>query len=77
MDLWRKVLRIELSFSSKGTCRRPYGLITKSLKKKCCSFRSSLPKVFSNKAVQKITDDARKGKTCSGVQKLKYHWPCA
>ena len=23
MDIWRKVLKIELSFSSKGTCTRP------------------------------------------------------
>ena len=72
MDLWRQVLRSELSFSRKGTCRRPEGLIAKSLKLKCCS-RSSLPKVFSNTTAQIITEGARKEKNCSGVQKLKDH----
>ena len=47
MDLWRKVLRSELSFSRDGTRRRPEGLITKFLKLKYCC-RSSLPKVLLN-----------------------------
>ena len=76
MDLWRKVFRSELLFSSEGTCRKPEGLIKKSLKLKCCS-RSSLPKVLSKTAVQKLTEDARKEKTCSGVEKMKDHWPFA
>ena len=45
MNLWKKILRSELSFSREGTGRRPEGLITKSLKLKCSS-RSSLLKVF-------------------------------
>ena len=64
----RKVLRSELSFSREGTCRRPQGLITKSLKRQCCS-RCSLPKMLSNIVAQNITEEARKEKTCSGVQK--------
>ena len=59
----------ELSFNREGTCRRPYGLITKSLRLQCCS-RCSLPKVLSNAAAQ-ITEEARKEKTCCGVQKTE------
>ena len=76
VDHWRKVLRSELSFSGEGICRRPEGLIISSLKLKCCS-RSSLSKVLSNTAAQKITEDARKEKTCTELQKLKNHWPFA
>ena len=61
-DLWRKVLRSELSFSREGTCR------TKSLRLQCCS-SCSLSKVLLNTAAQKITEVARKERTCSGVQK--------
>ena len=70
MDLWRKVLRSELSFSREGTCRRPEGLITKSLKLQCRS-SCSLPKMLSNIVAQKITEEARKEKTCSGGQKTE------
>ena len=53
MDLGKKVLQSELSFSWEGTCSRPYVYITKSLKLKYLS-RSSLPQMLlSNKAVQK------------------------
>ena len=76
VDHWRKVLRSELSFSGEGTCKRPEGLIINSLKLKCCS-RSSLSKVLSNTAAQKITEDARKEKTSSEEQKLKDNWPFA
>ena len=75
MDLWRKVSRSELSFSREGTCRRPslnQDLLTKYPKLKCC-FRSSLPKVLSNIAAQKIIENARNEKACSGLQKLKDH----
>ena len=33
--------------------------------------------MLSNTAAPKIIEDARKEKTCSGVQKLKDHWPFA
>ena len=65
MDLWRKVLRNELLFSREETCRTP-----KSLKLQCCS-RCSFPKVLSNTAAKKITEEARKDKACSGVQKTE------
>ena len=61
MDLWKKVFRSELSFRKEGTCRRPLGLIRKSVKLRYCS-GSSLPKVLSNTTAQKITADARKQK---------------
>ena len=70
MDLWRKVLRSELSFSREVTCRRPKDLITKPLKLQCCS-SCSLSKVLSNTVTQKITEEARKQKTCSGMQKTE------
>ena len=74
MDLWKKVFRSELSFRKEGTCRRPLGLIRKSVKLRYCS-GSSLPKVLSNTTAQKITADARKQKKiCSGEQSLKDHW---
>ena len=69
VDLWRKVLRSELSFSREGICRRPEGLITKSLKLQCCS-RSILPKVLSNTGAPKIIE-ARKEKTYCRVQKTE------
>ena len=72
MDLWKKVFRSELSFSWERTCRRPYGLITKSLKLKYFS-RSSLAKVVSNTAAQKIIEDA----ICGGGENLKDNWPFA
>ena len=53
MDLWKKVLRSELSFSLEGTCRRLQDLTSKSPKLKFC-FRSSLLLVLSNTAAQKI-----------------------
>ena len=64
MDLWKGLLRSGLSFSREGTCRKPKGLITKSLKLRYYS-RSSLPKVLSNTAAQKITENARKEKKMS------------
>ena len=76
MDLWRKVLRSELSFSREGIWRRLEGLITKSLKLKCCS-RSSLPKMLSNTAAQKITEDARKEKNMHWIWKTERPLPVA
>ena len=49
MDLWKKVLRNELSFSRVGTYRRPKGLFFMSLKLKYCC-KSSLLKVLLNTA---------------------------
>ena len=49
MDLWKKVLRSELSFSRVGTYRRPKGLFFMSLKLKYCC-KSSLLKVLLNTA---------------------------
>ena len=39
--------------------------------------RSNLPKELSNIVTQKITEDVRKEKSCSGVQKLKDQLPFA
>ena len=74
MDLWIKVLRSELSFSREGPFRRPYGLITKSLKRQCCS-RCSLPKMISNIVAQNITEEARKKRPAVECKKLRDHWP--
>ena len=70
MDLWRKVLRSELSFTREGTCRISSGLITKSLKLQCCS-RCSLPKVLSNPDAKKITEEAKKEKNLNWVAKTE------
>ena len=59
------------------TCRRPYGLITQSLTSWNVVLESSFPKVLSNTAARKIIEDVREEKACSGVQKLKDHWPFA
>ena len=75
--IWRKVLKNELSFSGERTCRRPYGLITQSLTSWNVVLESSFPKVLSNTAARKIIEDVREEKACSGVQKLKDHWPFA
>ena len=69
MDLWKKVFRSELSFRKEGTCRRPLGLIRKSVKLRYCS-GSSLPKVLSNTTAQKITADARKQKKSAVESKV-------
>ena len=42
----------------------------RSLKLQFCS-SCSLPKMLSNTGTQKITEGARKEKTCSGVQKTE------
>ena len=63
-------MRSEFSFSREGTCRRPSGLMTKSLKLQCCS-RCSLPKMLSKTPAQKITEEARIEKTWSRVQETE------
>ena len=79
MDLWRMVLRSELSFSREGTCSRLQGLISKSLKLQYCS-RSSLHKGALKHSCPKNHRRSKKRKnekTCNGLQKLKDHWSFA
>ena len=78
MDPWKKVLRSELSFSREGNCRRPYGLITKSLQLKYCSRRKqSLRDVFKHSRSKDHKRHKKRKITCGGRKNLKDHWPFA
>ena len=66
MDLYRKLLRSELSFSREGTCRR---FIIKSLKLQCCSLPS--PKDVFKHSRPKNHRRSKKKKTSSTLQKTE------